>query len=88
MTNEQFKSLHRSDIVRHNKSGSSFIVDACYGTFVIAVRTIYISNPSEWILCDNENDKEDANCSNERYKFKEDFKRTFEQLRDERADGE
>ena len=55
MTNEQFKSLRRGDVIRGLCSGTAFVVDAHYGDFVIAMKSMHISNPSEWELCASEN---------------------------------
>lgn len=51
MTNEQFKSLRRGDIIRGIGTGTSFVVDAHYGDFVVAMKTMHVSNPDEWELC-------------------------------------
>ena len=41
--------LQRGDILRHKGSGNSYVVDSVGAdNQVIAVRTVYISNPSEW----------------------------------------
>ena len=55
MTNEQFKSLRRGDVIRGLCSGTAFVVDAHYGDFVIAMKSMHVSNPSEWELCASEN---------------------------------
>jgi hypothetical protein len=55
MTNEQFKSLRRGDVIRGCGSGTAFVVDAHYGDFVIAMKSMHVSNPSEWELCASEN---------------------------------
>ena len=55
MTKEQFKSLRRGDIIRGLASGIAFVVDAHYGDFVIAMKSMHVSNPSEWELCASEN---------------------------------
>ena len=55
MTNEQFKSLRRGDVIRGCCSGTAFVVDAHYGDFVIAMKSMHVSNPSEWELCTSEN---------------------------------
>ena len=43
--------LRRGDIVR-NASGESYVVDKPMGLCAIAVRSIAISNPDEWVLID------------------------------------
>jgi hypothetical protein len=55
MTNEQFKSLRRGDIIRESLSGISFVVDAHCGDFIIAMKTVCIHTPSDWELCAPEN---------------------------------
>jgi hypothetical protein len=55
MTNEQFKSLRRGDVIRNSGSSTAFVVDAHYGDFVIAMKSMHVSNPSEWVLCASEN---------------------------------
>jgi len=48
MTPEDFKNLKPGDIIR-NKSGSEgYIITAHYGSRATAVRTIDVTNPSEW----------------------------------------
>ena len=49
MTDQEFRELDRGDIVRHRMDRArSYIVDGNYGGHVTAVRTVDISNPSEW----------------------------------------
>lgn len=50
MTEEQFKSLERGDIVRHESSSDSLVVTQNLGDTVIAVRTEAMTNPIEWRL--------------------------------------
>lgn len=40
--------LERGDIVRHVDSGNSYVVIANYGEHATAVRSIEISDPTEW----------------------------------------
>ena len=54
MTREQFIALRRGDIVRGKCSGTSYVVDAHYGSFVIAANTAHVTNPEEWELCTSE----------------------------------
>ena len=42
--------LERGMIIRHVSGGTSYVVEGNYGTFAIAVRTVHISNPREWII--------------------------------------
>jgi hypothetical protein len=42
--------LRPGDIVRHKSGSEGYIVTDNYGYFAIAVRTIHISNPNEWVL--------------------------------------
>jgi hypothetical protein len=64
MTNEQFKSLRRGDVIRGCGSGTAFVVDAHYGDFVIAMKSMHVSNPSEWELCASKT-KESQNTDNQ-----------------------
>ena len=58
MTKEEFASLKRGDIVRHVHGGShSYVVTANYGSEVIAVDTVHMSNPREWEKVDAYPDK-------------------------------
>lgn len=50
MNSVQLKKLKKGDIVRHLGTGDSYVVDANYGDFVTGMRTVNISNPSEWML--------------------------------------
>ena len=61
MTNEQFKSLRRGDVIRGCGSGIAFVVDAHYGDYVIAMKSMHVSNPSEWELCASEDSGAVAN---------------------------
>ena len=49
MTEEQRQLLSRGDIVRH-KSGESYVILRNDGRFIIAVRTVEITNTAEWEL--------------------------------------
>ena len=49
MQPEDLKSLTTGDIVR-SADGATYIVTANYGDRVTAVRTVDITNPSEWDL--------------------------------------
>ena len=48
MTQDEFRELKRGDTVRHVSSAASYVVDANYGGRVTAMRTIDMTNPSEW----------------------------------------
>jgi hypothetical protein len=50
MTIEEFENLERGDIVRGKHSTLSYVVDAHHGYAAIGVRSVEISNPSEWDL--------------------------------------
>lgn len=43
------KKLKRGDIVRHRITGNSYVIDGNYGLYAIAIKSIQISNPNEWI---------------------------------------
>jgi len=45
---EEMKNLKRGDIVKNDGSGNSYVVTANYGDRITAVRTVDITNPSEW----------------------------------------
>ena len=49
MTKEQFNLLERGDIIE-SYSGISYVVTAHYGDHVIAVRTVELTNPAEWMI--------------------------------------
>ena len=51
MTSEEMRDLERGDIVRIKGSGISFVVDGNYDSHVIVVRTMEMTNPSEWEIC-------------------------------------
>ena len=53
MTKKEFNKLKRGDIVLNLSSGNSYIIDHTIITYTqqvthLAIRTITISNPSEW----------------------------------------
>jgi hypothetical protein len=51
MTNEEFEKLNIGDIVKHDGLSSlndNYVVTANYGTRVVAVRTVDLTNPNEW----------------------------------------
>jgi len=51
MTEEEFRELNSGDLVRHLRGdGTAYQVAANYGSYVIAVRVIHMSNPEEWVL--------------------------------------
>ena len=37
-------------IIRHKGSSEGYIVTANYGNYAFAVRTMHVSNPSEWLI--------------------------------------
>lgn len=51
MTQDQLRELEDGDIVRNKKSGLAFIViEKLAATSVLAVRTVKVSNPDEWVV--------------------------------------
>lgn len=53
MTPEQFKSLHRGDIIRHRNGDSHVIIDTRYNNIGepvehTAIREVHVSMPHEW----------------------------------------
>ena len=55
MDRKQFTSLKRGDIVRHVRTGNSFVIDSSDGQTYIGLDSINISNPDEWVLFTHEN---------------------------------
>lgn len=49
-TIESLGNLTPGDIIRNEGSGQTYIVIACYPGYVIAIRTIHVSNRDEWKL--------------------------------------
>lgn len=47
---EDIKELQPGDVVKGQISQVSFMVTANYGDHVTAVRTVDITNPSEWVV--------------------------------------
>lgn len=56
MTEDQMLRLQVGDIVRHRHSADGVVVTGNYGTHLIAVRTVRISNPHEWTLVSKHGD--------------------------------
>ncbi|WP_257540692.1 hypothetical protein [Sphingobium sp. CFD-1] len=50
MTDEEFRSLQRGDIVRHAGGADAYVVTSNYGDRVTAVLTADLTNAREWIL--------------------------------------
>ena len=50
MTHEELKTLQVGDVVRHVSQAGSFTVTGTYGDRATAVRTVDVTNPSEWLL--------------------------------------
>ena len=50
ITFQEMRSLKDGDIVRHAVTGEAYMVIANYSGRPIAVRTVELSNPSEWEL--------------------------------------
>lgn len=50
MTEQEFKSLQRGDIIQHAMTGNSYVVDFVGDGRIIAVDTVEASNPPEWKL--------------------------------------
>jgi hypothetical protein len=48
MTPAQLKGLERGDLVRHKSGGDAYVVTSNYGNHVTAVRTVDMTNPTEW----------------------------------------
>ena len=49
MTREEFLKLERGDIVQHLSSGISYVIEQSCSNVKIAVRTVTLTNPTEWI---------------------------------------
>lgn len=50
MTKTNFNNLNRGDQVKHKGDGNYYIVTANYGDRITAVKTVDLTNPSEWDL--------------------------------------
>ncbi len=51
MNIDEMKSLDVGDIIKHAGTGNScYVVTGNYGGRVTAVKTVDVTNPSEWIL--------------------------------------
>lgn len=50
MTREEFGKLNVGDIVGHPLHDHNYVVTGNYGGRVTAVRTVDMTNPSEWLL--------------------------------------
>lgn len=48
--------LKTGDVVQGKSSGLSYVVTDNYGDHAIAVRTMHVSNPSEWLLVEADAD--------------------------------
>lgn len=44
------ETLKPGDIIQHRSTGESYVVTANYGDYAIAVRTVHVSNPDEWLV--------------------------------------
>lgn len=51
MTNEQFSSLQRGDIVRGRVSGNAYVIDSNIGSGYIGVNTVLLTHADEWEYC-------------------------------------
>lgn len=50
MTDDEMAKLNVGDIVRHASGGDGYVVTNNSGSRATAVRTVEITNPSEWVL--------------------------------------
>lgn len=50
MKKDNFNNLDRGDIVKHKEFRETYVVTANYGSYVVAVNTVHMSNSSEWDL--------------------------------------
>ena len=50
MTKDEINSLKKGDIVRNIGSGNSYFILVCdnENNFILGIRAIWITNPSEW----------------------------------------
>ena len=48
MTRSEMNGLKPGDLVRHKSSGDAMIVHQHYGNRVLLVRTVDLTNPTEW----------------------------------------
>jgi len=62
---KSISDLTRGTIVRHKSSGNSYVVVDSYShTSAIAVRSVHISNPSEWLIFEPDNQDSDVEVQN------------------------
>lgn len=47
---EKINELRRGDIIRNKATHASYVVTAAYGDYAIAVDSIHVSNPDEWVV--------------------------------------
>lgn len=50
MTDQEFDRLAVGDLIRHKGGSKAYVVQANYGSYVIAVRVAHVTNPTEWDL--------------------------------------
>lgn len=50
MNDSDFENLRDGDIVQNKGSGNAYIIVSNDGNTIVAVRSITITNPSEWTL--------------------------------------
>ncbi len=56
MTAEELLHLQVGDIIRSRSSGQAYVITANYRDRIIAVRTVDVTNASEWVLARGERD--------------------------------
>jgi hypothetical protein len=54
---DEFVKLDRGDLVRHKLESKAYIVDANYGSMVVGIHSVTITNPDEWDLISKANYK-------------------------------
>ena len=60
MTKEQMTRLQNGDIVRNLDSGIAYIIVRNWNGFeAIAIRSISVTNPSEWMMVSESNPREE-----------------------------
>ena len=50
MRKSLFKDLERGDIIKHKTQEQTYVVSGNYGSHVIAITSVHMSNPDEWDL--------------------------------------
>lgn len=58
MTESEFKTIGRGDLIRHKHDPHALVVESNDGRTIIAVRVVHVCNPPEWDLISRANHEE------------------------------